>query len=100
MTPAQLAMIFQPFTQADSSTNRKYGGTGLGLTISKRLATLLGGDITVTSEPNKGSTFRLTIATGPVAGVSLSRASAGGGGGHRRSRAAAQAQLPYPPGRG
>ena len=72
MTPAQLAMIFQPFTQADSSTNRKYGGTGLGLTISKRLATLLGGDITVTSEPNQGSTFRLTIATGPVAGVSFS----------------------------
>ena len=71
MTPAQLAMIFHPFTQADSSTNRKYGGTGLGLTISKRLATLLGGDITVASEPNQGSTFRLTIATGPVAGVSL-----------------------------
>ena len=73
MTPAQLAMIFQPFTQADSSTNRKYGGTGLGLTISRRLATLLGGDITVTSEPNLGSIFRLTIATGPVAGVSFSQ---------------------------
>ena len=71
MTPAQFAVIFHPFTQADSSTNRQYGGTGLGLTISKRLATMLGGDITVTSESGAGSTFRLTIVTGPLAGVPL-----------------------------
>jgi PAS domain S-box-containing protein len=72
MTPQQLSLIFHPFTQADSSTNRRYGGTGLGLTISKRLAALLGGDISVTSEPGKGSTFRLTIAPGPLDGVQLS----------------------------
>ena len=47
MSPAQLDRLFQPFTQADSSTTRKFGGTGLGLTISERLANLLGGDITV-----------------------------------------------------
>ena len=75
MTPAQLATIFRPFTQADASTSRKYGGTGLGLTISKRLAIMLGGDITVASEPGKGSEFRLTIATGPLDGVPLSECS-------------------------
>ncbi len=71
MTPAQLAMIFRPFTQADSSTSRRYGGTGLGLTISKRLASLLGGDIAVSSEPGLGSTFRLTIPTGPLDNVPM-----------------------------
>ena len=71
MTPAQLATIFRPFTQADPSTSRKYGGTGLGLAISKRLASMLGGDITVASEPGQGSDFQLTIATGPLEGVSL-----------------------------
>src|SRR5262249_23703502 len=45
MTPEQMRRLFQPFTQADSSTTRKFGGTGLGLTISRRLATMLGGDI-------------------------------------------------------
>ena len=68
----QAALIFQPFTQAESSTNRRFGGTGLGLTISKRLAVMLGGDITVTSTPGRGSTFRLTIATGPLEGVAMS----------------------------
>ena len=52
-------------------TSRKYGGTGLGLTISKRLASLLGGDITVVSELGKGSEFRLTIAAGPLDHVPL-----------------------------
>ncbi len=55
------ALIFAPFTQADSSTTRCYGGTGLGLTICKNLAELMGGTITVKSSPGQGSSFRLVI---------------------------------------
>ena len=56
--------VFNSFTQADGSTCRKYGGTGLGLTITKRLAELLGGEITLTSEEGKGSIFSLVIPAG------------------------------------
>jgi signal transduction histidine kinase/CheY-like chemotaxis protein/HPt (histidine-containing phosphotransfer) domain-containing protein len=71
MLETQIRKLFQPFTQADESTTRKFGGTGLGLTISKRLAKLLGGDIDVTSTPRKGSTFSLTINGGPREGAEL-----------------------------
>ncbi|MHC5024242.1 MAG: PAS domain-containing hybrid sensor histidine kinase/response regulator [Planctomycetota bacterium] len=71
LTPEQLQRLFKPFSQADSSTTRRFGGTGLGLTISRRLARILGGDIEVTSTPGQGSAFRLTVTTGPLDDVPL-----------------------------
>ncbi len=63
--------IFDPFVQADTSVTRQHGGTGLGLTISRRIAQALGGDISVSSELGKGSAFTVTIATGPLERVQI-----------------------------
>src|SRR5262249_27158583 len=57
LTAEQQAKLFQEFTQAESLTARRYGGTGLGLALSRKLARMMGGDVTVTSEPGKGSVF-------------------------------------------
>lgn len=61
MTTEQISRLFQAFVQADSSATRKYGGTGLGLTISRKFCNMLGGDIRVFSEPGRGSTFTMEL---------------------------------------
>jgi signal transduction histidine kinase/CheY-like chemotaxis protein len=68
MTAAQMSCLFEEFSQADASIERQYGGTGLGLAITRRLCQMMGGDVTVTSEPGKGSTFivRLPFAAARV----------------------------------
>ena len=66
MNEEELSRLFKPFSQADTSTARKYGGTGLGLCIARQLAQNLGGDVSVTSEKGVGSTFEFTITIGDI----------------------------------
>jgi signal transduction histidine kinase len=65
MSPEEQARLFAEFSQADSTTAQKFGGTGLGLAISRKLARMMGGDVTVTSEPGKGSVFTVRLRVGP-----------------------------------
>src|SRR5258708_12689954 len=76
MTAEQQAKLFQDFTQADSLTARRYGGTGLGLAISRKLARMMGGDMTVTSEPGKGSVFTVACRAASMVLQEPSRKSA------------------------
>jgi signal transduction histidine kinase len=71
MTPEQQANLFKPFGQVDASISRHFGGSGLGLSISRYFARALGGDITVSSQGGRGSTFTVTVATGSLVGVPM-----------------------------
>ena len=66
MSQEELSKLFRVFSQADASTTRRFGGSGLGLVISRRFARMLGGDIAVTSQPGKGSSFTVDVRVGPV----------------------------------
>jgi adenylate cyclase len=76
MTAEQMARLFEDFSQADATTARQFGGTGLGLAITRRLCQMMGGDVSVTSEPGTGSTFvvHLPLGVAPLAGAPANEA--------------------------
>ncbi|MEZ5965014.1 MAG: response regulator [Planctomycetota bacterium] len=69
--PERIDALCQPFVQADASVTRRFGGSGLGLSISRHLARMLGGDLSIRSTRGRGSTFTMSVATGPIDGVPL-----------------------------
>ena len=89
MTPEQMERIFEAFAQADATVSRKYGGTGLGLTITRRFCQMLGGDVKAQSEPGKGSTFTVWMRAGVDGATPTNTADGarGPGEGPARSRA-------------
>jgi CheY-like chemotaxis protein len=76
ISSSDLTKLFRPFRQADGSTTRRYGGSGLGLTISKHLCELMDGTIDLESDPGRGTTFRVTLPTGSLVGIERVRAPA------------------------
>ncbi len=77
MTPEQVERLFHEFTQADASTTRRFGGTGLGLTISRRFCKMMGGDVTVTSRAGEGSTFTVRLPATVTVGEAVTTERAG-----------------------
>jgi len=80
MTTEQMGKLFQEFSQASSKTASKYGGTGLGLVISRKFCQMMGGDITVASEPGKGSVFTVRLPGDIPEGAAIAPAPAQQGG--------------------
>ncbi len=79
MTPAQTARLFEAFSQAETSTSKKYGGTGLGLAITRQFARMMGGDVTVESEPGRGSSFTIRLPATTAAPAEAGEGAEGSG---------------------